>query len=135
MKESDSTENAAESIRDIMRMIKAIPADVLKVFMIEVRLFGHTARAMLKLCILIGLLLAAGWLFVGASVVVALESLQAFNLISALALVGVLNLVLAGLFIWWLKRMVRDLTFRETRCSVDTLLGHARSAVEAQERE
>lgn len=129
MKETDATQNATNGIRDIMNVFKSIPADMLSVVMVEARLFGHTALAMFKLGLVIGLLMVAGWLFAGAAAAVALESLQAFNLLGALAVVALFNLVLAAALIWWLGHMARDLTFRESRVSASALLAHARSAV------
>ncbi len=129
MKETDATQNATNGIRDIMSILKSIPADMLSVVMVEARLFGHTALAMFKLGVVIGLLMVAGWLFAGAAAAVALESLQAFNLLGALAVVALFNLVLAAALIWWLGHMARDLTFRESRVSASALLAHARSVV------
>lgn len=129
MKEADSTQNAINGIRDIMSILKSIPADMLSVVMVEAKLFGYTSLAMFKLCVVIGLLLIAGWLFSGAAAAVALESLQAFNLTGALVLVALFNLMLAALLIWRLRHMARDLTFRESRVSANALLAHARSVV------
>lgn len=129
MKETDTAQHATNGIRDIINILKSIPADMLSVVMVEARLFGRTALAMFKLCVVIGLLLVAGWLFAGAAAVVVLESLQAFNLIGALAVVALVNLVLAALLIWWLGHLARDLTFRESRVSANALLAHARSVV------
>lgn len=127
MKESDSTQSATNGIRDIMNILKSIPADMFSVVMVEARLFGLTALTMVKLGALIGLLLAAGWLFAGAAAAVALEKLQAFNLPGALAVVALFNLVLAGLLVWRLGHIARDLTFPESRVSAKALLAHARS--------
>lgn len=129
MKEADSTQSATNGIRDIMNILKSIPADMLSVVMVEARLFGFTVLAMFKLCVVIGLLLIAGWLFAGTAAVVALESMQAFNLLGALTVVALINLVLAALLIWRLGHMARDLTFRESRVSANALLAHARSVV------
>lgn len=135
VKEADSTQSVPNGIRDIMSILKPIPADMLSVVMVEARLFGCTVLAMFKLCVVIGLLLIAGWLFAGTAAVVALESLRTFNLIGALAVVSLFNLMLAALFIRWLGQMARDLTFRDSRVSVNALLAHARSAVNDSEQE
>lgn len=135
MKDTDSTQSTTTGILDIMSILRSIPADMLSLVAVEARLFGYTVLAMFKLCILIGLLLIAGWLFAGTAAVVVLESLQIFNLIGALAVVALLNLMLAALLIGRLGHIARDLSFRESRVSASTLLAHARSVVNDTEQE
>jgi hypothetical protein len=61
----------------------------------------------------------------------ALASLQAFSLTGALLTVALAHLVLAALAVWRLRYIIRDLTFRESRASANSLLTHARSLVSA----
>ncbi|MGM0671336.1 MAG: hypothetical protein ACQETY_04335 [Pseudomonadota bacterium] len=122
-----------EHTGDITTILKALLADLARVVAVETRLFGHTVLAMLGLTVAIALLLVAGWLFAGAALVVALASLQAFNLMGALLIVTLAHLVLAALAFWRLRHITRDLTFRESRASVNSLLAHAKSLGDAAE--
>lgn len=134
MSESNSTQDQTVGIREIVRILKSLPVDMLSLVTMETKLFGYTALAMLKVCVMIGLLLVAGWLFAGATAVIALEGLETFNLIGALLVVTLLNLVMAALLIWRLRHIARDLTFRESRASASTLLAHAQSLLDASEK-
>lgn len=134
MKETDSPEDMAgesDGIRDLTRILKTMSTDMVRLVVVEARLFGHTVLAMIGLTVVIALLLGGGWLFAGAALVVVLASLQAFSLTGALLTVALAHLVLAGLAFWRLRHVTRDLTFRESRTSVDSLLTHARSLVDA----
>jgi uncharacterized membrane protein YqjE len=137
MKDVDHTQDTAggsEDIRDITHTLKALAADMLRLVAVEARLFGHTVLAMLGLTLVVALLLASSWLFIGAALVVALASLQAFSLTGALLTVALAHLVLAALAFWRLRYITRDLTFRESRASVNSLLNHARSQADAAEQ-
>lgn len=133
MKEADLSHDLADgstdAIRDISHLLKTISADMLRVVGLEARLFGHTVLAMIGLTVVIALLLVAGWLFAGAAVVMALAGLQVFSLAGALLTVALGHLALAALAFWRLRYITRDLTFRESRASVNSLLTHARSTV------
>lgn len=120
-----------EPIGDITEILKALVADLARVVVVETRLFGHTVLAMIGLTVAIALLLVAGWLFAGAALVVALANLQAFNLMGALLVVTLGHLVLATLAFWRLRHITRDLTFRESRASVNSLLAQTRALVDA----
>ncbi len=130
MKQANATENMANSIRDVMSILKSMPADMISLVMVETQLFGSTALAMLKLCVVIGLLLVAGWLFTSAAAVIILEDLSDIGLLAAVVIVALSNLGLAALLILRLRYIARDLTFRESRSSVNTLLAHARTLVD-----
>lgn len=132
MKEVDPIQNTAggsDGIRDITRILKSMSADMVRLVVVEARLFGHTALAMLGLTVVVALLLVSCWLFIAAALAVALASLQAFSLTGALLTVALAHLVLAALAIWRLRYITRDLTFRESRASVNNLLSHARSSL------
>ncbi len=126
--------DAADSIGDITHILKTISTDMMRLLLVEARLFGHTALTMIVLSLVIAVLLVGGWLFTAVALVVALSSLQVFSLMSALLTVALAHLVLAAMVFWWLRRITRDLTFRESRASVNVLLGHARSLIDAAER-
>jgi hypothetical protein len=133
MKEADPYQNAAaenDGIGNIARILRTLSADMVRVVAVEARLFGHTALTMVVLCLVIALLLVGGWLFAAAALVMALASLQAFNLAGALLTVALAHLVLAALAFWRLRYITRDLTFRESRASVNSVLTHARSLVD-----
>lgn len=49
----------------------------------------------------------------------------AFSLTGALLMVALAHLVLAALAFWRLRHITRDLKFRESRASVNSLLTHA----------
>lgn len=135
--ESDPSRDAAgdsNGIRDITRMLKAISADMVHLSVVEARLFGHTALAMIGLTVVIALLLVGGWLFTGTALVVALADLQAFSLTGALLTVALTHVVLAALAFWRLRHIARDLTFRESRAAINTLLTRGRSLVDAAEK-
>ncbi len=117
-------------MRDITRILKAISADMVRLAVVEARLFGHTVLAMIGLTVVIALLLVGGWLFTGVALVMVLASLEAFSLTGALLTVALAHLVLAGLAFWRLRHITRDLTFRESRAGVNSLLAHARSRVD-----
>lgn len=127
MKETDTTENMASNIRDVLTILRSMPADMISLAMVETQLFGSTALTMLKLCVMIGLLLVAGWLFTSTAAVIILDGLNNVSLLGAVVTVALCNLFLAVLLIWRLRHIARDLTFRESRSSVFTLLAHARS--------
>lgn len=135
MKEADATENMTNSIRDVMNILKSMPVDMISLAMVETQLFGNTALAMLKLCVVIGLLLVAGWLFTNTAAVIILEGLSEISFLGAVVTVALCNLALAALLIWRLRHIARDLTFRESRSSVTTLLAHARALVDSNTEE
>lgn len=134
MKETDPSQEAADGtdgIRDITRILKSLSADMVHLVAVEARLFGHTVLAMIGLTVVIVLLLVSSWLFVGAALVIALAGLQVFSLTGALLTVALAHLVLAALAFWRLRHITRDLAFRESRASVNSLLTHARSLIDA----
>lgn len=139
MKEVDPIQNMAgenDGNRDITGILKSMSADIIRLVGVEARLFGHTVLAMLGLTVVVALLLVSSWLFIGAALATALTSLQAFTLTGALLTVALAHLVLAVLALWRLRYITRDLTFRESRASVNSLLSHARSSlVDATERQ
>ena len=130
MKEKDTTHAAigkGEGLRDIPHMLKALSADMTSVLVVEARLFGHTALAMIGLIVVMALLLVSGWLFIGAALTLTLASLQAFSLTGALMIVALAHLVLASLAYWRLRLIIRDLAFLESRASLKTLATLGRS--------
>jgi hypothetical protein len=130
MKEADTSQDAVgeiDGIRDFAHILKTMSADMVRLVAVEARLFGHTALAMIGLTLVVALLLVGSWLFIGAALAMALASLQAFSLTGALLTVALAHLVLAALAFWRLRYITRDLTFRESRASVNSLLTHARS--------
>jgi len=134
MTETDPSRDDADQgdgIRDITRILKSLSADMVRLVVLEARLFGHTALAMIGLTVVMALLLVSSWLLIGAALVMALASLQAFSLTGALLTVALAHLVLAALVFWRLRYITRDLTFRESRASVNSLLTQARSLVDA----
>lgn len=134
MKEAEPTQHAdgeSNGMLDIADLLKTMLADIVHLAVVEARLCGHTALAMIGLTVVIALLLVAGWLFTGAALVVALTSLQAFNLIGAMLAVALAHLVFAALAFWRLRYIRRDLSFRESRASVNNLLTNAQSLVDA----
>lgn len=139
MKEVDPIQDTAggsDRNRDITGILKSISADIIRLVWVEARLFGHTVLAMLGLTVVVALLLVSCWLFIGAAMAVALASLQAFSLTVALLTVALAHLVLAALALWRLRYITRDLAFRESRASVNSLLSHARnSLVDATEQQ
>lgn len=137
MKESDCGQGDQDPVAeggDITHSLKAMSADMVRLVLVESRLFGLTALAMIGLSLVMALLLVSSWLFVGAALVMALASLQAFNLMGALLTVALAHLLLAALAFWRLRHIAGDLGFRESRASVNGLLGRARSLVEPAER-
>ncbi len=137
MKQTDPTQQTTEendNVRDITRNLKTLSADMARLVLVETRLFGHTVLAMLGLTLVVALLLVSSWLFIGAALVMALASLQAFSLTGALLTVALAHLVLVALALWRLWYITRDLTFRESRASINSLLNHARSQADAAER-
>ncbi|WP_019627367.1 hypothetical protein [Thioalkalivibrio sp. AKL10] len=138
MKETDPSQDedgGHDRSQDITQILKTLAADIARLLAVEARLFGHTVLMMIGLTVMIALLLVGGWLFAGASLVVALASLQAFSLTGALLTVTLAHLVLAALAFWRLRHITRDLTFRESRASVNSLLVQARSLVDAAEQQ
>lgn len=139
MKQSDHTQDTAggsDGNRDITGILKSMSADMVRLVVVEARLFGHTVLAMLGLTVVVALLLVSSWLFIAAALAVALASLQAFSLTGALLTVALAHLALAALVLWRLRYITRDLTFRESRASVNSLLTHARSSlVDVTERQ
>lgn len=134
MKEAETLQDAANAsgdIRDITQILKAMAADIVRLVGVEARLFGHTVLAMIGLAAVMALLLVSSWLFIGAALAVALASLQAFSLTGALLTVALTQLVLAALIFWRLRHITRDLTFRQSRASVNSLLSHARPPADA----
>ncbi|WP_143142732.1 hypothetical protein [Marinospirillum alkaliphilum] len=105
-------------------------ADLLKLIAVEAKLFGYTALTMVALSLSIALLMVGGWLFAGVALVMVLANLSVFSLTGALLAVALLHLVLAALVFWRLVFITRDLTFRESRASMDNLLTHARTLVD-----
>lgn len=138
MNEADSPRDAAggsDGIWRITHILRTISSDMVRLVVVEARLFGHTVLAMIGLTVIMALLLAGGWLFAGAALAMLLASLQAFSLAGALLTVALAHLVFAGLTFWRLRYITRDLTFRESRASVNSLLIHAQSVVAAVERQ
>jgi len=128
---SQHTVGNDEEAQDVTRILRALSADLKRLVALEARLFGHTVLAMLALTVIIALLLVGGWLFFGAALVMALASFQVFSQAGALLMVALAHLVIAALMYWRLRFITRDLTFRESRASVDGLVSHARLVVAA----
>lgn len=123
-----------DGIRSTTHILKSLSADMLRLVGVEARLFGHTLLTMIGITVVIALLLVGCWLFAGAALVVALAGLGAFNLTGALLTVALAHLVIAALAFWRMRHITRDLTFRESRASANSLLTHARSPVDATGR-
>lgn len=136
MKEADPSQDAAkvtDDIRDITHILKTVSADMARLVMVEARLFGYTVLSMIGLTLVAALLLVCSWLFIGAALVIALADLQAFSLTGALLTVALAHLALAALAIWRLRYISRDLTFRESRASVNSLINPTQSQADAAE--
>ncbi len=132
MKETDSSHEAvggSDGLRGIKRILKAMSADMIHLVVVEARLFGHTVLWMIALTVVIALLLVCGWLFSAVALVMALTDLQAFSLTGALLTVALAHLVLAALAFWRLRYITRDLRFRESWATVNSMLTLARSLV------
>ena len=121
----------SEDPSDVSRLLKLLFADILRMVVVETRLFGHTALAMMALTILIPLLLGGAWLFAGAALVIGLTNLEYFSLPGALLVVAMIHLVFAALAFWRRRYITRDLMFRDSRASANSLLVHARAIAEA----
>lgn len=135
-KSSQSAVTDTDAVRDILRMLKSMTADLARLLALEAKLFGHTILAMIGLTIMITLFLVGGWLYAGAALAKALANLQFFNLTGALLTVALAHLALAVLGYWRLRYITRDLTFQESRTSASNLLAHARAyAAEAKEQQ
>lgn len=133
MKEGDSSQDADGGSNDILgiaHILKNMSADIVHLVMVEARLCGHTALAMIGLTLVIALLLVGGWLFTGAALVVSLTSLQTFSLPGAMLTVALVHLLFAALAFWRLRYIRRDLTFRESRASVNNLLNNVQSLID-----
>ncbi|MBE0486827.1 hypothetical protein, partial [Marinobacter sp.] len=118
---SQNLADANEEAQDITAILMTMSADLVRLLVLEVRLFGHTVLAMLALTVIMALLLVGGWLFIGAAVVMVLASLPMFNLAGAMLTVALAHLIIAVLMFWRLRFITRDLTFRESRASVNSL--------------
>lgn len=131
MKDTDPSQHKtlqSEGIIDIIRLLKSMSVDMLNLVVVEAKLFGYTVLTMMTLSLSIALLMVGGWLFTAVALVLA--NLPAFSLTGALLTVALLHLVLAALVFWRLLFITRDLTFRESRTSMDSLLTHARTLVD-----
>lgn len=134
MREAESSQDPDGGSNDILgiaHILKAMSADMVRLVVVEARLCGHTALAMIGLTLVIALLLVGGWLFTGAALVVALTSLQTFSLPGAMLTVALAHLVFAALAFWRLRYIRRDLAFRESRASVNNLLNNVQSLVDS----
>ena len=134
MKEPDHANREAgigEEPQEISNLLKTLSADIVRVVMVEIRLFGDTLLSMIGLTMLIALLLVGGWLFAGAALALALAELAFFSLPNALLIVGLVHLVLAALMFWRRRHIARDLVFQESRASLNSLLIYARAIGEA----
>lgn len=129
----DYQDTAGESVglEDIPRLLKTMLADMAGLLVVEARLFGHTLRAIVRVTVFLGLLLITGWLSAAGALVVALSNLDSFSLAGALLAVAAGHMVLAALAYWRLRVIMRDLAFRESRASMNSLLTHARSIVDS----
>lgn len=135
--ETDPSRDAAggsDDTRDIVSILKTMSADMVRLVVVEARLFGHTALTMIGLTVVMAMLLVSSWLFIGTALAMALASLQDFNLTGALLMVALAHLVLAALAFWRLRHITRDLKFRESRASVNSLVTHARSLIDDEDR-
>ncbi|SFW97568.1 hypothetical protein SAMN02745752_00003 [Marinospirillum alkaliphilum DSM 21637] len=122
--------HSSDGIIGLIHLIRSMLADLLKLIAVEAKLFGYTALTMVALSLSIALLMVGGWLFAGVALVMVLANLSVFSLTGALLAVALLHLVLAALVFWRLVFITRDLTFRESRASMDNLLTHARTLVD-----
>lgn len=137
MKETDPSPDPTgdrESIWDITHILKTLSADMLELLMVEARLFGRTALVLVGLAVVIALLLVSGWLFTAAALTWTLANLEFFSLAGALLTVALAHLLLAILALWRLRVLIRDLAFRESLASVNTLFTLARSLAGAAGR-
>lgn len=120
-----------EDIQDITRTLKNMSAEMVQLLAVEARLFGHTVLAMIGLTIVMSVLLVSSWLLVAAALAIALASLQAFSLTGALLTVAAAHLLLVALMVCYLRYMTRDLAFRESRASLNSLVTQSQVPADA----
>lgn len=132
MNEAEPNQDTADDLQDITHVLKSLSSDVIRLVVVEARLFGHTVLAMVRLCLVIMLLMVGGWVLAGAAAVMALATLETFSLTGALVTVAMANFALAALACWRLRHITRDLMFHESWTSVNTLIAHARSLTDPE---
>ncbi|WP_417579265.1 hypothetical protein [Nitrincola sp.] len=87
MKDAHSSQDKTDEkddIENITSILKNLLTDMLNLIVIETKLFGHTLLTMIGLSLVLAMLLVRWVAVPGAAVVIALASLQAFSLTSAL---------------------------------------------------
>ena len=133
MKDAEPSVDATDRDEDgagLASGLRALLVGLFRLVMVEARLCGYTALAMIGLCVATALLAVASWLFAGAALVMALAGLPAFSLAGALLTVALSHLGLAVLIFCRLRRIARDLTFRESRASVHQIASRLRSPMD-----
>ena len=104
------------------QLLTSMATAVIGVAGVEARLFGHTVLSMIGLTMVIALLIVGSCLFAGVAIAMVLADLQAFSMTSALLTVAFAHVLLAGLAFWRRRHITRDLSFNESRASIDSLL-------------
>lgn len=110
------------SLRDFTRALSAIAGDAARLIAVDARLCGRTALAMIGLTVIAALLLVGGWLFIGAAAVLLLTEIEGFSPAGAVMTVGAAHIALAALAGWRLRYIARDLTFRQSRATLRSLV-------------
>jgi len=111
-------------LKDLGANVGAVVADVMRLLGVDARLCGHTALVMLALTVIAALLFAGGWLLAATAAVLMLGELDGVSLAGAFLIVGGVHIVIAGLVVWRLRVIARDLTFQQSRASLRRLIAN-----------
>jgi hypothetical protein len=115
-------------LKDLGAAVGAVVADVMRLLSVDARLCGHTVLVMIALTVIAALLLAGGWLLAATAAVLMLSQLESVSPAGAFLAVGGVHIMLAGLVVWRLRVISRDLTFQQSRASLHRLMTNPTTA-------
>lgn len=106
------------TLGELVSTLGAIVSDLVRLIAVDARLCGRTVLAMIGLTVIAALLLVGGWLLVATAAVLLLSELEGVSPAAAFLAVGGVHMAMAGITVWWLRSLARDLTFRQSRATL-----------------
>jgi hypothetical protein len=113
--------HAVAEVRELVTVVTAAVRDIFRLLGLEAQILLRAAAMMAVLGIVLGLVLAAAWVFVAVAVATALQLYTGLGMVGAALVTAALHLLLAGGIVLALRRLAQRLSFPETRSAIQTL--------------
>lgn len=119
---AETREDVITRTRELAAALLAMVSDTRRLLAVDARLCAITAVSMLALALIASLLLVATWLLANAGAALFLVRLEVFTPATAFLLVAGVNLLVAVLLGLRLRSIARDLTFRQSRAAIGSIM-------------